>query len=69
MLWITLFNKLNKTALTIANKQHVHASLYNPATGRYELVFLTLKHDAHGRPYLVQDNQPHENPHKPATPH
>lgn len=44
----------------------MHALLRNPATGEYETVYLDIKFDAHGQPYLVRDEkQDYPNPHKP----
>lgn len=49
MKWITLFNKIGRLNLSITNNSDVYAVIGN------DKIFLTLKYDAKGRPYLVRD--------------
>ena len=67
MLWSTMLSKIGKMPMSIANHQHVHARLYNTDTGKYDIVFLDIKYDTHGNPYLVQDQKTHEDPIKTTT--
>ena len=62
MLWSTMLSKIGRMPMSIANHQHVHARLYNPNTGKLDVVFLDIKYDAHGNPYLIQDPKNHEDP-------
>lgn len=55
MLWSTLFHKIGKQSIKDMQKYHVFAVLENPKTHRTEKVYLLLKIDAAGHPYLVQD--------------
>ena len=55
MLWSTLFHKIGKQPIKDMQKHHVFAVLENPKTHRTEKVYLLLKSDAAGHPYLVQD--------------
>lgn len=52
MKWMTLFNKIGKQPIRITRQQDVCAVDFD---GRKEK--LTLKFDAHGRPYFVFKNQ------------
>lgn len=54
MLWKTLFNRIGKQPLKFTQHNHVYALLENPATHRMEKVWLELKYDAYGHPYLIQ---------------
>ena len=55
MLCSTLFHKIGKQPIKDMQKHHVFAVLENPKTHRTEKVYLLLKSDAAGHPYLVQD--------------
>lgn len=57
MLWVTLFNKIGKQQMRHMQKNHVYALLNNPKTHETEKVFLTLKYDASGHPYLVKEEK------------
>lgn len=52
MKWLTLFNKIGKQPIRITRQQDVCVVDFD---GRKEK--LTLKFDAHGRPYFVFENQ------------
>ena len=54
MLWSTLYRKLGKQPMKTTQHYHVHALLANPKTHRMEKVYLDLKFDASGHPYLVE---------------
>lgn len=57
MRWSTLFNQLGHQPLRITQKKNVHAVLWNPKTHNYEKVFLMLRFDNYGQPYLVKDEK------------
>lgn len=53
MLWSTLFNKIGKQPLSFTQHNHVYALLENPETHKPETVWLDIKYDEKGLPYLV----------------
>ena len=55
MLYSSLHNKIGKQAIRYTQHNHVYALLENPRTGKLEKVYLILKYDAKGQPYLVKD--------------
>lgn len=55
MLWSTLFDKIGKQTIKYTRQNQVYALLENANTGQLEQVFLTIKYDAKGRPYLVRE--------------
>ncbi len=57
MLWVTLFNKIGKQQMRHMQKNHVYALLNNPKTHETEKVYLALKYDASGHPYLVKEEK------------
>lgn len=57
MLWSTLFHKIGKQPMKWSNHNHVYAVLHNPKTHEMERMYLCLKYDASGRPYLIQDHR------------
>lgn len=54
MLWSTLFNKIGKQPLSFTRHNHVYALIGNPETYKLEKVWLDIKYDAKGLPYLVR---------------
>lgn len=68
MLWSTLFHRIGKQPLRITQHKHVYALLDNPKTHQLEHVYLELKYDNSGAPYLVRSpkayNVPKPYPHK-----
>lgn len=63
MLWSTLFHKIGKQQLKFTQHNHVHALLENPKTHELEKVYLDLKYDSSGHPYLVKRKDNSENKH------
>lgn len=57
MLWSTLFNRIGKQPLKTTQHNHVYAVLENPKTHITERVYLELKYDTSGKPYLVRANK------------
>lgn len=55
MLWSTLFTRIGKQPLHITQHHHVYALLNDPKTNKTRKVWLCLKYDNAGRPYLVED--------------
>ena len=53
MLWSTLFNKIGKQPLSFTQHNHVYALMENPETHKFEKVWLDIKYDEKGLPYLV----------------
>lgn len=49
MKWITLFNKIGRLNLSITKNSDVYAIIGD------DKIYLTLKYDVKGRPYLVKD--------------
>lgn len=68
MLWSTLFHRIGKQPLRITQHKHVYALLENPKTHLWERVYLELKYDNNGVPYLVRSSKtydaPKPHPHK-----
>lgn len=66
MLWSTLFHKIGKQPLKVTQHSHVYALLCNPKTHEMEKVWLELKYDASGHPYLIKqrDDYPHNKKRK-----
>ena len=54
MLWSTLWRKIGKQPLSFSQHNHVYAVLLNEYSGKYEKVYLNIKYDAKGHPYLVK---------------
>lgn len=61
MLWSTLFHKIGRQPLKYSQHNHVFAILENPKTHKTEKVYLCLKYDNQGHPYLVRDYERHES--------
>lgn len=55
MLWSTLFNHIGRQPMRITNHPHVYALINDPKTHDTHKVWLCLKYDKAGRPYLVED--------------
>lgn len=64
MLWSTLFHKIGNQQMKFTQHNHVYALLTNSQTHRMEKVYLELKYDAYGHPYLIQSqkNNQYNNP-------
>lgn len=56
MLWQTLQNILGKQPDSFMRKNHVYLLTNDPKTGHLRKVYVELKKDAKGRPYLIEDN-------------
>lgn len=52
VLWSTLFRRIGKTPLRISQHQHVTAVIDG------EIIYLDLKYQADGKPYLVKAPEP-----------
>lgn len=57
MLWETLRNVLSKQPDSFMRKNHVYLLTSDPRTGHLVKVYVELKKDAKGRPYLVKDSK------------
>lgn len=62
MLWSTLFNRIGKQPLRFTQHNHVYALLENPETYKLEKIWLDIKYDAKGQPYLVK-TEPRDKKH------
>ena len=55
MRWHTLAKQILAVDPKTAERNNVYAKIWDVRSGQYERVYLTLKHDAYGRPYLIMD--------------
>jgi len=53
MLWSTLFERIGKQRLSFTQHNHVYALIENPETHKPEKVWLTIRYDVKGLPYLA----------------
>ena len=60
MLWVTLFNKIGKQQMRYMQRNHVYALLNNPKTHETEKVYLALKYDTSGHPFLIKEEKRHD---------